>query len=58
MAQLGIMVFREPFTSGISGFDYHYFFLISSRPVISMSNLGMCYMNNIFKKVEYHKDQF
>jgi hypothetical protein len=48
----------RPFTAGISGVDYHYFFLISSRPVISVSDLGMCYLPDILMKMECHNDQF
>jgi hypothetical protein len=49
MTQLGGMVSSEPFTAGMSVIDYHYFILIS------LSDLGMCNLCDILKKMECQK---
>jgi hypothetical protein len=56
MTQLGGMVSSKPFIAGMSGFDFYYFFLISSKPVIS--DLRICYLRDILKNMECHKDRF
>jgi hypothetical protein len=58
MTQLGCMVSSEPFTAGISDVYYHFFFLISLRPVTFMFDFLMCYLHNIFKKMECTKNNF
>jgi hypothetical protein len=45
-------------TAGISGVDGHYFFLISSGPITSASDLQMCHLRVILKKMECQKDEF
>jgi hypothetical protein len=57
MIQPGVMISSEPFTGGISGVDYHRFFL-SSRPITSASDLEMCYLRDMLKNIESDKNQY
>jgi hypothetical protein len=58
MTQLGGMIFSEHFTAGISGVEYHCFILIFPSPLIFASDLVTCYLRDILKLVECHKNKF